>query len=260
MDCQEIREILDAYALGAADAREAKAVERHVADCVRCWDELTKAQRTAALLALTAPMHEAPASLEARLMSAARGAARPGFSPAGSFGGVRIGWPATAGSVGLVGAAALVFAVFLQAQVNDLEGDRDTLEDRVVALGSITRVATAPDVRTISFEEVTDTTTTGPFSGDADYRWSRDEGKGVIFCDSMPLLPEGEVYEAWYVTLSEPVPAGTFTPDDAGGCLHLMEPEWQVAAATGVGITHEKAGGARRPTGDWLVLAQFEDE
>ena len=260
MDCQEIREILDAYALGAADAREAKAVERHVADCVRCWDELTKAQRTAALLALTAPMQEAPASLETRIMSAARGAARAGFSPAGSFGGVRIGWPATAGSVGLVGAAALVFAVFLQAQVNDLEGDRDTLEDRVVALGSITRVATAEDVQTISFEEVTRPSITETFSGNADYRWSTEEGIGVIFCHGMGAPSGGKVYQAWYVTETEPVPAGTFTPDSDGGCLHLMEPEWQVAAATGVGITHENAGGARRPTGDWLVLAELEDE
>ena len=260
MDCREIREVLDAYAVGAADAREAKAVEKHVADCVRCWDELTKAQRTAALLALTGSMHEAPESLEARIMSAARGGARPGFSPAGLFGRVRIGWPAAAGSLGLAGAAALVFAVFLQAQVNDLEGDRDSLEDRVVALGSITRVATAEDVQTVSFEEVTRPSITETFSGNADYRWSSEEGMGVIVCHGMVAPPEDKVYQAWYVTETEPVPAGTFTPDSDGGCLHLMEPEWRVAAAVGVGITHENAGGARRPTGDWLVLAELEDE
>jgi len=259
MDCPEIRDILDAYAVGAADAREAKAVEEHVADCVRCWDELTKAQRAAALLALTVPMHRAPETLEARIMAKAAAEIRPGASPAGLLSRVRA-WPATAGAFGFAGAAALVFAVFLQSQVNDLEGDRDTLQDRVVALGSITRVATAPDVETISFEEVARPVADGPFSGNADYRWSSEEGMGVVFCDSMPQLPEGEVYQAWYVTEAEPVSAGTFTPDAGGGCLHLMEPEWQVAAATGVGITHEKAGGARRPTGDWLVLAKFEDE
>jgi len=53
MDCEQIAEMLDAYALGAADAKEAAAIEGHVADCVRCWASLGEAQRTAASLALS---------------------------------------------------------------------------------------------------------------------------------------------------------------------------------------------------------------
>ncbi|HET8944105.1 MAG TPA: zf-HC2 domain-containing protein, partial [Dehalococcoidia bacterium] len=70
-DCEHVREILDAYAIGAAETADARAIEEHVADCVRCWEELSKARQTAALLALTSPMSKAPAALEGRIVDAA---------------------------------------------------------------------------------------------------------------------------------------------------------------------------------------------
>lgn len=68
MDCREVAELLDAYALGAAEREEDLAVREHVADCVRCWDELTDAQRTAALLALAVPLQHAGPSLRQRVI------------------------------------------------------------------------------------------------------------------------------------------------------------------------------------------------
>ena len=41
VDCQQVAEMLDAYALGALGAEEVRAVEAHVADCVSCWEEVT---------------------------------------------------------------------------------------------------------------------------------------------------------------------------------------------------------------------------
>ena len=45
MDCDQVGELLDAYALGAAEADEAAALEEHVADCVRCWSSSMKPSR-----------------------------------------------------------------------------------------------------------------------------------------------------------------------------------------------------------------------
>ncbi len=60
MVCKEVRELLDAYALGAAEANEANAVDEHVADCVRCWSSLNEAQRAAATIALSTVFQRAP--------------------------------------------------------------------------------------------------------------------------------------------------------------------------------------------------------
>ena len=70
--CEQVRELLDAYALGASEPSEAKIVEEHVADCVRCWDELSTGQRTAALIALTVRIEEAPSRLGQRIIAQAQ--------------------------------------------------------------------------------------------------------------------------------------------------------------------------------------------
>lgn len=72
MDCQEVRELLDAYALGAAEQAEAEGLERHVADCVRCWHVLNEAQRTTVLLSLAVAIEEAPPSLRDRILTQAK--------------------------------------------------------------------------------------------------------------------------------------------------------------------------------------------
>jgi hypothetical protein len=160
----------------------------------------------------------------------------------------------------VAGAAALVFAVFLQAQVDDLQGDRDQLRSQVASQGNIIGVATASDVVTVSLVSLTTDGTepaaTGISEPGGEYLWSRSQGKGVIFCHNLPELPEGEVYQAWYATEVEPVAAGTFTPED-GGCQHLMQPVIADISATGVGLSREKDGGSQRPSGRWLIFGSF---
>jgi len=77
MDCEQVMELLDAYALGAADAHEAAAIEEHVADCVRCWSSLDAAQRVAASLALSTAQQKAPPSLLSRVLAETERRQRP---------------------------------------------------------------------------------------------------------------------------------------------------------------------------------------
>ncbi len=60
MGCKEVSELLDAYALGAAEADEANAVEKHVGECLRCWSYLSETQRAAAAIALATVLQQAP--------------------------------------------------------------------------------------------------------------------------------------------------------------------------------------------------------
>jgi anti-sigma factor RsiW len=63
MDCEQVKELLDAYALGAAEPEEAAALEEHMEDCARCWPSLSEAQRATSAVALSASIHRAPESL-----------------------------------------------------------------------------------------------------------------------------------------------------------------------------------------------------
>ncbi len=69
MDCKQVKELLDAYALGAADPEEAAALEEHMDDCARCWKTFNEAQRAAAAVALSTSLHPAPESLRRNILA-----------------------------------------------------------------------------------------------------------------------------------------------------------------------------------------------
>jgi hypothetical protein len=258
VDCEQIRENIDAYALGAASADEATAVEEHAGSCIGCWNELKKARQAAAMLPLASAIEQPPAHLGERIMSAAAREEKPRRAPLSIFSGGKGAWPAAASGFGMAAAAAVVFAIFMQAQVDDLQHDRTQLQSEVSEQGGIIRVAAASDVQTVSLVSMADEPATQGAAPGGEYLWSRSQGKGVIFCYNLPALHEDEVYQAWYATETEPISAGTFEPED-GGCEHLMEPVIADISATGVGLSREKSPGSPRPSGRWLIFAVFGD-
>src|SRR2546427_8365470 len=130
--CAETMELVDAYALGALENQEAAALQQHLSDCAACREELSKSQRTAALLSLSVRIEQAPSSLRERILERAETQkyelpawrrflpSRRTSTRALAFGGV----------------AALAFAVFLQAQLTNLRGDKNQLQDQLSAASS----------------------------------------------------------------------------------------------------------------------------
>ncbi len=262
MDCQQVAELVDAYALGAVTGDEAKAVDEHVDSCVACWELLREAQDTAALVALSAPMNAAPDGLGQRIISeASRDAKRTEAATPSLFSRIQFSWPAATGVFGTAAAAVLIFAISLQLQVDDLQDDNNAVQAQFastqVDVANIIRVATAEDAVEHDME-TNEPAPTGLAEPSGEYRWSRTEGMGVIFCRGFPDLPEDQVYQAWYDTITEPVSAGTFEALN-GDCFHLMQPVILVTQATGVGVTREQEGGSPKPTGHWLLFTTLED-
>ena len=270
MDCQQIAELIDAYALGAVTAEEAKAVEEHVAGCVVCWELLREAQDTAALVALSAPVKRPPNWLGQRIIAeASRTAKRKKGDDAGLLSHLHLSWPAATGIFGTAAAAVVVFAVSLQLQVDDLEEDNSQLEDQTAAVeaqisSTHASFASVVDIVTAADDEEHPMTAPGATPRDPDvpqgeYHWSRAEGMGVIFCRDLPALAEDQVYQAWYDTSTDPISAGTFEAQN-GDCFHLMQPVILITQATGVGVTREQEGGSPKPTGRWLIFTSLEDD
>lgn len=71
MECEQIGELLDAYALGALSPEETGPIEEHLADCLRCWEHLNESQKAAALLVLAVPLEQPREELRRRIIAQA---------------------------------------------------------------------------------------------------------------------------------------------------------------------------------------------
>jgi hypothetical protein len=271
VDCQEILESVDAYALGAAPAEEAAAVERHVAGCVGCWDELTRAQQTADLLSLSVRSVDAPARLGERIISQAQRETAPirvgQRRPSGRLGWLRPSWPAAAAAFGAVSIFAIVFSASLKTQLDDLHDKNNDLKaDVQAATFVLDQQLRATDSRLQEQEiltsvmsddqrqqlDVTSTTTSG---AKASYTWSPETRRGIVECEGIPELPPGKLYQLWAEAGENVYPLATFQPQ-GGWCLVTMDMSFLDSRTTGIGISIETVpGGVTGPADGWALYA-----
>jgi len=272
MDCEQIRELLDAYALGAADPPDAAVVEEHVADCVRCWDELSKGQQTAALLALTVQMEEAPARLGERIIAQAQRERSLGSKSPGIWSRLRLPWPATAGALGVASLAALVASAFFGLQVQDLRNKNSDLQTQLASSTSQIQQQLQTTSRQLSDQQSIFTVladdhrvqvpVTDPAGSlaEAYYTWSPAQQKGFLLCEGLPALVAGTMFELWVVTKNGSAqkanPMQAFDSSN-GTCQVTMDYSALTGTPAGIGITVEKApmSGSQRAT--WLLYGNL---
>ena len=275
MSCEQIVEILDAYALGAVEPEEAANVEGHVADCVECWNELGRAHEAAALLALSVPRLEAPALLGERIISTAQREATPvrAEKKPSLFERLGFGWPAAAGAMGVASVAAIVFGLSMQQQVNDLEDENAALNSELRAstfaleqdlANTEARVEEQEILLAVSSDDNAQELEVAPMStndnGAARYTYSADVRQGVVECYGMETLPPGMLYQVWVVNEDGTHPMATFQPQD-GKCLVTMSLGYLDSPPTGIGVTVETIpGGLDGPSGEWALYSEIPQE
>jgi hypothetical protein len=271
MDCEQIRELLDGYALGAADSQEASLIEEHVADCVRCWDDLSVSQATAALLALSVRMQSPPPALEEAIMRRAEKdlTRRPERAPFWR----RLSlspWPATAGAFGAVSAVALAVSGMLMFEVRDVQTRNDNLETQIQAAAinfertselTANQLAEQEAIMAIlsdSEHEELEMTPRGDSTSRAFYTWSAAKGSGALLCEGMPKLEPGKVYMSWIKAGEEEYPLRPFLCEE--GCQIAMDLADLEEAPTGIGITIEDAPGhVAEPSKPWFMYGNFSE-
>ena len=272
MDCSEVRDIIDAYALGAGSPEDAALIESHVAECVECWNELGKAQRTAALLALSAPMMDVPEGLEDRIMAIALEEAavseRPEQRPP-LFQRLGLSWASAAAGLGVTSIAALAFAGILQAQVNDLRTENTRMESQMRGttqeLEAIVRDANAAadSAGGILLSLVSTSPQRVEMKPAAEstvfYTSDADREVGWVICDNLAAPPDGMVYQFWFNQDTVNVPAVAFTPKN-GGCQIPLDLTSLTMVPAGVGLSLEESGVASDGPAHWLAYAHFPIE
>ncbi len=76
------------------------------------------------------------------------------------------------------------------------------------------------------------------------------KGTLIFLANNMQPLQPSKTYELWLIPAngSDPIPAGTFHPDQRGDASVIMPPLPKGVEAKAFGVTIENEGGAQKPT------------
>lgn len=262
----DVATLSGAYALNALSAEEREAFEAHLGESESLRHEVTELADTAVLLGRAIAPVEPPAALKANIMSLiastpqlpaaprlvavepssdtsltslapvaepVEAPAAPMLTPASQKAQSR--W-FTKPVMAIVAAAAAIGIIVGGGVLVNTVGDNT---EQNQAADQLAAINAASDMQQ-AVSEVAG-------GGTATLVWSNELQSSAMIVDGLATLPDGKVYELWYIdAASEARPAGTFGVDSTGNTWRVLDGEMQ--AGDTVGVTVEPAGGSKAPT------------
>ena len=225
------RDDLPAFAIGALDTEEARAVRAHVEGCEVCRAEMHALEEAAFAVAASAE-RDTPAGLRAKIVDRARREGRPGRVQSPTFLGV-LRRPVP---FAMPLALALLLAISLGAYAA-ARRDGDRYASALSGIAGARVVALAP---------------TGEVAGARGSLVIPTDGRAPYLILDLPAPPSGKTWEAWVIKGEAPLAAGV-TNDRGVTTLVLTAP---IASGDTVAVTFEPSGGVDRPTGAPVLAAK----
>jgi hypothetical protein len=244
MNCDELRDDYELYALGIAEDPELDEIRAHLnRDCPTCVPGVRGARQLIALVGATAPSAEPPARLRKRVLAAVGGqsSSRLNWSPV---------WAAVAAGAVI---AAVVFnfrasrsSAELAQSAADLRGAQSEAaahSRELERLHQAFAILNQPDVKQATFGGGAPQPPRG--------RVFLDPARGVLLLASnLPPAPAGKIYEMWVIPKAKggkPIPAGLFQSAADGTALYVLPGPVDVAGTAALAVTVEVAAGATAP-------------
>jgi anti-sigma-K factor RskA len=283
LKCENIRDDLEAYVLGALEPEESRAVEAHVASCSDCA-QIVRAYRLAVdHLALAVPLVKAPPRLKQRVLGGA-GASWPFSLP-------RIlttRWAAGAAASVLLAFAigGIAWAIVMSSQVEQLKRDNDALaelsqldvEQRRALLrlqGDLSSARTEQRRMSTTLEEQAtllvlaldpelvptdlEGTSLAP-SASCSYVWSTKQSVGALTCRDLPGTSFTLTYELWVNKGDTTMAVGTFLPRNDGTAALLVKfPEDVEGPVNNLWVTLESLQVRRAQPSPEVILQRAPD-
>ena len=237
-----LRENIPAYALGALDAEDARALETHLQTCESCRTELAAYRMIGDSLLTAVPPRQPSAALRNRLQSqlpSAQKTARPRFS--WSFGQLALG-------------SALVLLLFMNLfsfmQMRQIQQQQAGLLQQIKTNQFALSMLAYPGTQAF------------PIAGEnlsGSVLLDRERNTAALVMWHLPDLSEEQTYQIWLI---EPdghrVSAGLFRPQtDAAYTTQPVYAKQDISRFTGVGVTIEPAAGSDQPTGPRVFKVDF---
>jgi anti-sigma-K factor RskA len=242
MNCDELRDHYELFALGIAEDPELDEIRSHLARaCPTCVPGVRGARQLITLIGATAPEVEPPARLRNRVLAAVGGrpSGRLNWSPV---------WAAVAAGAVI---AAVVFNVREQrtsgelaqaaAELQRVQAESVAQTRELARLNEAFAILNQPDVKQVIFGSGAPQPPRG--------RVFLEPTRGVLLLASnLPPAPAGKTYEMWVIPKGgKPVPAGLFQSAADGTAIHVLPGPVDVAGTAAVAVTVEIAAGAQVP-------------
>ncbi len=236
------RENLSAYALGALDAEEVRALEDHLQTCNSCRAELAEYRTISDGLLTALPPRPPSAALRKRLQSqlpSAQKKIQPRFT--WSFGKLALG-----GALALL----LLMNLFSFLQMRQIQNQQASLAQQIKTNQFALSMLAYPSTQAIPI-------TAENLSGSV--LLDRERNTAALVMWHLPELSSDQTYQAWLI---EPdghrVSAGIFLPQqNTSYTTQPVYPKQDLANFVGIGVTVEPAGGSEQPTGQRVFKVDF---
>jgi anti-sigma-K factor RskA len=272
-----IEELLAFYALGTLTDEEREQVEAYLADHPEAQAQIEELEYSASALpygiAPVRPSDQPKRKLMARIAADQRtrttnheAIPRPGStSPRNRFGG----FPQLAFSALslAIAAVAITAMFFLNAQVSRLQGEVTALRDALLAQADTVRELN------IALEQVNARLPQSPAPGlttfniggtaiqpdaRAQLLTDPDSHSAVLVVSGLEPLPAGKTYQIWLIEGDSPKSAGLMNVDAHGQGVSVLSLEETVASFDALGVSIEPESGSLLPTGDIVLLGEFQ--
>jgi len=232
MKCDEIKDMLELYALGLLDPEEKREIDEHLRGaCEPCNRGLKDALAMNAMVMGSVASAPPPRRLKRRVLAGV------GIEPK------RWGW------LGLLATAAMV-VVAMWLGVQERERSRDLADARQ----SILQITSERDrlEQALSYLDEPETKQVN-FGGAPRPPRGKvfvNSRKGVlIVVSNLPKLPAGKAFEMWLIPKGgSPRPAGVFQPSRDGSGMNFISGPVDIASLGAVAVSIEPASGSNTPT------------
>ena len=277
MNCEAIREDLEAYGLGALDTAAARSVEAHIAECEDCAEIVHDYQHAVAHLSIAVPLYRASPRLKARVMGgiSLNTVAIPAI--------LRSRWVMAAAATVLIGIAVggAVWASILssevvrlkqqnerlitlteldagqraailqvQSQLTTARTEQERLSTTLDEYATLVQIALDPDLVPTQLQG-----TQLANAASCSYVWSVKQSIGALTCKNMPSTSFESSYELWAQKGNDTIPLGSFAPrSDGNASLLVTFPGWATGPMTNLWVTLEPDGGPRGGPSAQVVL------
>ncbi len=238
------RENLSAYALGALEGDDLRALEVHLQICNSCRAELVQYRAISDGLLTALPPRPPSAALRKRLQSqlpSAQKQTQPRFRFAWSFGRLALGG---------VLALLLLMNAFSFLQMRQIQKQQETLAQQVRTSQFALSMLAYPNTQAI------------PIAADnlsGSVLLDRERNTAALVMWHLPELSETQTYQAWLIQPDgQRVSAGVFRPQaDKSYTTKPVYPKQDLSKFVGIGVTVEPAGGSEQPTGQRIFKVDF---
>jgi anti-sigma-K factor RskA len=260
-DCEAIRALIPAYALGAVDPDERQQVEEWLSRCPEAAAELQVYRAMGDAMLFSAPPVALPPALKNKLLAAAVPAEKPAavtVRTSGFWEQISVFWGVRRRGVafGLALVALLIVTnLYWINKVGQLRDQHETLstqyqqQEALIQLlgGSESNwaelVSTQNDAAHVSV-----TWATGP----QDNTWI-----ALLNARDLPPLSRGMAYQLWLRRGDYRISGGVFKVDESGNGMLIFTTTEPIGTFEAMGITPEPEGGSEGPTAPPVVAGEI---